>query len=116
MKSKFSNMRNTSSLLGVLILINVILVGCSKKNITTAKDETSVGIGCSTTSNGIDNLPNITGYPIVGTNQTKFYNNSTEITAPTIGSAFMEKMQRTQKMYHTMLIMAMVLLPIWLRA
>lgn len=81
-------MRNTSSLLGVLILINVILVGCSKKNITTAKDETSVGIGCSTTSNGIDNLPNITGYPIVGTNQTKFYNNSTEITAPTIGSAF----------------------------
>jgi len=88
MKSKFSNIRNISSLLGVLILINVILVGCSKKNITTAKDETSVGIGCSTTSNGIDNLPNITGYPIVGTNQTKFYNNSTEITAPTIGSAF----------------------------
>ncbi len=81
-------MSYTSSLLGVLILINVILVGCSKKNITTAKDETSVGIGCSTTSNGIDNLPNITGYPIVGTNQTKFYNNSTEITAPTIGSAF----------------------------
>ena len=88
MKSKFSNIRNISSLLGVLILINVILEGCSRDNISTVKDETSVGIGCSTTTNGIDNLPNITGYPIVGTNQTKFYNNSTEITAPTIGSAF----------------------------
>ncbi|MCX6243653.1 MAG: DUF1566 domain-containing protein [Bacteroidetes bacterium] len=81
-------MSNTSSLLGVLILLNVILVGCRKDNVSTAKDETSVGIGCSTTSNGTDNLPNITGYPIVGANQTKFFNNSTEISAPSVGSAF----------------------------
>ena len=81
-------MCKTSFLLGALILINVILIGCSKKNITTGKDETSVGVGCSTTTNGTDNLPNITGYPIVGTNQTKFYDNSTEIPAPTIGCAF----------------------------
>jgi len=43
-----------------------------KKKYYTAKDETSVGIGCSTTSNGIDNLPNITGYPIVGTIKQNF--------------------------------------------
>jgi len=32
----------------------------------------------------IDNLPNISGYPIVSTNQTKFYGNTGEISAPGI--------------------------------
>jgi len=35
-----------------------------------------------------DNLPNISGYPIVETNQTTFYNNSSEISSPTSGQAF----------------------------
>ncbi len=35
-----------------------------------------------------DNLPNITGYPIVGTNQSTAYNNTTIITKPTSGQDF----------------------------
>jgi len=35
-----------------------------------------------------DNLPNVTGYPIVGTNQTKFFNNTTSITSPSAGQDF----------------------------
>lgn len=35
-----------------------------------------------------DNLPNISGYPIVETNQSSFYGNRTEITAPGSGEAF----------------------------
>lgn len=34
------------------------------------------------------NLPHISGYPIVGTNQTTFFNNSTETTAQQIGDPF----------------------------
>ncbi|RMD48159.1 MAG: hypothetical protein D6830_07415, partial [Ignavibacteria bacterium] len=33
-------------------------------------------------STSTDNLPNITGYPIVSTNQTKFFNDITEISKP----------------------------------
>ena len=49
--------------------------------------------GCNKDNNDIvdipdDNLPDISGYPIVGTNQTTFYGNSTEITAPNSGEAF----------------------------
>lgn len=36
----------------------------------------------------VDNLPDITNYPIVSTNQTLFYNNSSEISAPSPGAAF----------------------------
>jgi hypothetical protein len=86
MKSKLNQNSYLSVLTGFLILLNMNLAGCNKSDIST--DETSVGIGCSTTSNGIDNLPNISGYPIVGTNQTKYYGSLNEITAPTTGSAF----------------------------
>jgi hypothetical protein len=34
------------------------------------------------------NLPDISGYPIVGTNQTTFFNNSTKISAPSEGEDF----------------------------
>ena len=71
--------------IGVMLFLIISLTGCKT---STSADETSVGIGCSTTSNGTDNLPNITNYPIVGTNQTKYYDNLNEITAPDIGSAF----------------------------
>ncbi len=49
-------------------------------------------VGCSDSTTSVetpdDNLPNITGYPVVGTNQTTFYNNSSEISSPSPGSAF----------------------------
>lgn len=35
-----------------------------------------------------DNLPDITGYPIVGTNQSTAFNNSSEIALPSIGTEF----------------------------
>lgn len=35
-----------------------------------------------------DNLPNITGFPIVDTNQSSYYNNYTTITAPSAGEDF----------------------------
>ena len=35
-----------------------------------------------------DDLPSITGYPIVGTNQTTFYNNYDETNQPSVGQAF----------------------------
>lgn len=88
MKSKVNQMSFLSVIIGALILLNMNLAGCKKDSTETTTDETKVGTGCSTTSNGTDNLPNITNYPIVGTNQSKYYNNTTEITAPATGSAF----------------------------
>ncbi|MFA9371901.1 MAG: DUF1566 domain-containing protein [Labilibaculum antarcticum] len=35
-----------------------------------------------------ENLPDVTGYPIVGTNQTTFFNNSSSISAPSSGDDF----------------------------
>jgi len=86
MKSHVNQQRFLSVFIVVLILLNMNLAGCKKESTETTTDETKVGTVCSTTSIGTDNLPNITGYPIVGTNQTKFYNNTTEITAPASGS------------------------------
>jgi len=47
---------------------------------------------CSKESAGneekIDNLPAISGFPVVGTNQTTFYDHSGEITASASGEAF----------------------------
>lgn len=47
------------------------------------KDEDSI-----TTNEKTDNLPDISGYPIVGTNQTLFYDNYSEITTPLAGEVF----------------------------
>jgi hypothetical protein len=86
MKSKIADAKNTSILLGILILQTVLFQACDKS--IFSRDKTEVGTGCSTVSSGVDNLPNITAYPIVGTNQTKFYDNSREISAPSEGNAF----------------------------
>jgi hypothetical protein len=40
------------------------------------------------TEETIDNLPNITGFPIVGTNQTISFNNSTTISTPSSVDSF----------------------------
>jgi len=67
MKMKIIIAGMLSILTGGIILLN----SCSKDSLGTA-----------------DNLPGITGYPIVSTNQIKYYDTITEITAPTAGSAF----------------------------
>jgi Protein of unknown function (DUF1566) len=72
MKSKVNQLSFLSVLIAVLILLNMNLTGCKKDSTETT----------------LDNLPNITGYPIVGTNQTKHYDNSTEISESATGSAF----------------------------
>ncbi len=40
------------------------------------------------TTTTTDNLPNITGYPIVGTNQNTFFDNTTIMSAPSVGEDF----------------------------
>lgn len=91
MKAKSKCKTVTSLMISVLILLIIIFTGCSKDAVINGNTETNgnkVGIGCSSIANGADNLPGIAGYPIVSTNQTKFYDNSAEITAPASGSAF----------------------------
>jgi hypothetical protein len=61
-----------------IIMASIVLValsGCKKDNDNTV-------------DTGDGNLPEISGYPIVGTNQTTFYNNTTEISAPYEGDDF----------------------------
>jgi len=59
----------------ILTITLALTVGCSE---TTSSE----------TDNTEDNLPDISGYPIVGTNQTTHYDDQNEITAPTSGQAF----------------------------
>jgi Protein of unknown function (DUF1566) len=66
----------------IFMLLSIFLSACSTEKLTV------VGIGCNLKANSSDNLPNISNYPIIGTNQTKFYNNTIEITTPAIGSTF----------------------------
>jgi hypothetical protein len=65
--------KKRTMLLGLMAVVFVSAISC-KKNATVEPTD--------------DNLPNITGYPIVGTNIVKYYNNSGEITAPAVGAAF----------------------------
>lgn len=68
----------------VLSILCAILLttACEKDEITTTENTPS-GI-----TNPSDNLPDISGYPIAGTNQTTFFNNSTETSAQNEGDAF----------------------------
>lgn len=42
----------------------------------------------SDSTNTIDNLPSVSGYPIVGTNQSTYYDNLNSISKPNVGDAF----------------------------
>jgi len=86
MKIKINYSGAVSLMIGMLFLLTIVLTGCKKSE--TSADETSVGTGCSSLKDSVDNLPAITGYPIAGTNQTKFYNTLNEIAAPAQGNAF----------------------------
>jgi hypothetical protein len=90
MKSKSNLLWMTSIWASVFFLLCMNLAGCKKSASPTesSKNETSVGTGCSSAINGVDNLPHVTGYPIVSTNQRKYYDTLTEIPAPPVGAAF----------------------------
>ncbi len=62
----------------VMILSTIAVVGLSACN----KDEDII------VDDGNGTLPEISGYPIVGTNQTVFYNNSSTIQSPSAGDSF----------------------------
>ncbi|MRT93521.1 DUF1566 domain-containing protein [Ancylomarina sp. 16SWW S1-10-2] len=64
----------------IFISILALVVGTS----ACSDDDDSITDG-ETTS---ENLPNITGYPIVGTNQTTAFNNTTNISTPSDGDYF----------------------------
>jgi hypothetical protein len=65
-------------LIKTLVVLVLLFIGCTES--VTAVDQQDE------TKN--KNLDDITGYPIVSTNQNKFYDNITEISAPSFGSAF----------------------------
>lgn len=91
-------------ILGLLILAlcTAGISSCQKSN--TSTDTTSK----------TENLPDISGYPIVGTDQTNFYNNSTVISEPW-EVPFMVRMLIILAQHLIMLITATGLLPIWLQ-
>ncbi|GBE29080.1 hypothetical protein BMS3Bbin04_00088 [bacterium BMS3Bbin04] len=66
--------RITGILLAGLIVL-IISAGCeSEDNNVTTPDNTE--------------LPDISGYPVVGTNQTAYYDTENEIAEPTVGAAY----------------------------
>ncbi|MEI6753398.1 MAG: DUF1566 domain-containing protein [Paludibacter sp.] len=83
MKVKISLLGLTGIKVSIFLALSIIFSAC-----TTTESLTVVGIGCNVKANRSDNLPNISNYPIVSTNQTKFYNDSVEISTPVAGSAF----------------------------
>ncbi len=61
----------------LFVLLMFILMACTESNTAVnPQEETN------------NNLPDVTGYPIVSTAQSKSYNNSNEISTPSIGSTF----------------------------
>ena len=58
----------------ILISISFLFMGCTESSTQVENNE--------------DNLPNITGYPVVSTNQSAFYDTSNVISAPSSGNAF----------------------------
>lgn len=66
-------MKNWITILGALIILTSN--ACKKDDSVTIIDNE-------------ENLPEISGYPIVETNQTIFYDNTTEMSAPSVGNSF----------------------------
>jgi len=74
MKSK-SNLRIITLILSLFILSFISLMGCEEDSIS---DDNPIE----------DNLPDISDYSIVSTNQTIFYSNTSIISTPSVGDAF----------------------------
>jgi hypothetical protein len=83
MKIKINPLSLNGAKISLFLVLSIVLSAC-----TTTESLTVVGIGCNVNANSSDNLPNISNYPIVSTNQTKSYNNSVEISTPAAGSTF----------------------------
>jgi len=62
----------------IILMLAFVALSCSS---CTKNDDTNV-------NSTIDNLPNISSYPIVGTNQSKFFDNNTIISNPSVGDDF----------------------------
>ena len=69
--------------LPVLLIVIISFSACEKDD--TTEEDVTEDLTEEVTE---ENLPDITGFPIVGTNQTKFFNNSTETTAQSVGDDF----------------------------
>jgi hypothetical protein len=65
-----------------LLLIALIMFGCA---LGCGGDSTAPG---TTPDGGDDNLPAVTGYPVVDTNQSNFYGVDSEIAEPAAGDVF----------------------------
>ncbi len=76
MKRK-TNLRQSTYIFSLLFAILITFFGC--------EDDL---IGETDPANPVDNLPNITGFPVVGTNQTTYFDNSTTISMPLAGEDF----------------------------
>jgi len=61
----------------ILSMLTAILITC-----TSCEDDLTGEL------DPVENLPDITGFPIVGTNQTTFFNNSSSISTPAVGEDF----------------------------
>ncbi|WP_216616313.1 DUF1566 domain-containing protein [Marinifilum caeruleilacunae] len=62
-----------------LLMVGIGFSSCAEDDVTTSEENTS---------ENTENLPSITGYPIVGTKQTLSYNNNIEISKPSVGEDF----------------------------
>ena len=71
--------RKINILIASILLISSISIGCKKDDENVEPENVPTPTA---------NLPDITGYPIVSTNQSTFFNNQTEITEPNTGNAF----------------------------
>jgi len=72
---QISVQKTKTFLLCVFSFLMITAISCEKDS--TSNDEIVV-----------DNLPDVSDYPVVSTNQTIFYNNSTEISEPSSGNSF----------------------------
>ncbi len=68
-----TNLKISSLIISLVLLSFVSLMGCNKDDDVSSTE---------------DNLPDISGYPIVSTNQTIFYSNTSIISTPSVGDAF----------------------------
>ncbi len=77
-----NKLENIISIGLVIVLSFFVLTACSNNDDDTESTDTD-------DDNYVEeNLPDITGFPIVGTNQTKFFNNTTETNTQSVGDEF----------------------------
>ena len=76
-------LKKSTLIISLLAALFIGLTGCEKE----PKSETDPE----------ENLPNITGYPVVGTNQTTYFNSTTTITQPLPERNSMDRMPTTRE-------------------